>query len=174
MKCLVEKSRELGAPLVTSAEEAWWTSSPPLAVAIEGVEGLISLGEPTLSATPASEEETAALRSIAPSAFTSSDGAYRTTPNVAALLSGFARASVSFRAKSADGEEPSSLIFELGRWMREQGRLPSAFTCTFKLYLPNYSTVELCRQKLLYVMENCGTIDADFEAADADAFLDAT
>jgi hypothetical protein len=94
------------------------------------------------------------------------------------LLAGFARSSVSFRvdapsAAEGEGEAGAMITFELGRWMREQRRLPSAFTCTFKLYLPNYSTAELCRQKLLYVMENCGTIDADFDAADADAFLEA-
>lgn len=41
-------------------------------------------------------------------------------------------------------------------------RLPTATTCYFTLKLPNYSTYEILRDKLRYVIQNCSEIDTDF------------
>jgi hypothetical protein len=41
-------------------------------------------------------------------------------------------------------------------------RLPAATTCYFTLKLPNYTTVEVLKEKLRYVINNCAEIDADF------------
>ena len=50
-------------------------------------------------------------------------------------------------------------------------RLPTSSTCYFTLYLPNYSSYEILREKLLYVINNCTEIDADFLPDDgANAF----
>jgi len=44
-------------------------------------------------------------------------------------------------------------------------RLPSSHTCFFTLDLPAYSSVEICRERLLYCMSHCVTIDTDGAAA---------
>lgn len=41
-------------------------------------------------------------------------------------------------------------------------RLPTATTCYFTLKLPNYSSYEILRDKLRYVIQNCSEIDTDF------------
>jgi hypothetical protein len=41
-------------------------------------------------------------------------------------------------------------------------RLPSATTCYFTLKLPEYSSIDVLREKLKYVIINCSEIDADF------------
>jgi E3 ubiquitin-protein ligase HERC2 len=40
--------------------------------------------------------------------------------------------------------------------------LPTSTTCYFTLNLPEYSTYEILRDKLRYVIHNCSSIDADF------------
>lgn len=44
--------------------------------------------------------------------------------------------------------------------------LPKAHTCFFSLNLPKYSTQEIMREKLLYAMDNCIEMDADFRLAE--------
>ncbi|CAE7292661.1 Herc2, partial [Symbiodinium pilosum] len=44
-------------------------------------------------------------------------------------------------------------------------RLPSSHTCFFTLDLPAYSSVEICRERLMYCMSHCVTIDTDGAAA---------
>lgn len=41
------------------------------------------------------------------------------------------------------------------------GHLPEAHTCFFSLDLPRYSSVEIAREKLRYVIFNCTAIDGD-------------
>ena len=41
-------------------------------------------------------------------------------------------------------------------------KMPTSSTCYFTLSLPNYSTYEILRDKLRYVINNCCTIDTDF------------
>jgi len=41
-------------------------------------------------------------------------------------------------------------------------QMPTSSTCYFTLNLPNYSTYEILREKLRYVINNCSAIDADF------------
>ena len=41
-------------------------------------------------------------------------------------------------------------------------RLPTATTCYFTLKLPKYSTYEILKEKLKYVIANCSEIDTDF------------
>ena len=40
--------------------------------------------------------------------------------------------------------------------------LPKSHTCFFSLALPEYSSAEICREKLLYAITTCSSIDADF------------
>ena len=50
-------------------------------------------------------------------------------------------------------------------------RMPTSQTCYFTLHLPNYSSYEILRDKLRYVINNCSSIDADFFPDDGgDAF----
>merc|ERR1711924_441683 len=44
--------------------------------------------------------------------------------------------------------------------------LPKAHTCFFSLNLPRYSTKEIMREKLIYAMDNCIEMDADFRLAE--------
>jgi hypothetical protein len=44
--------------------------------------------------------------------------------------------------------------------------LPGASTCFFWLSIPNYSTLEVMRQKLTYAIHHCIDIDADFRVRD--------
>eukprot|EP00162_Nutomonas_longa_P006223 comp16806_c0_seq1/m.27362 comp16806_c0_seq1/g.27362 ORF comp16806_c0_seq1/g.27362 comp16806_c0_seq1/m.27362 type:complete len:277 (-) comp16806_c0_seq1:129-959(-) len=46
--------------------------------------------------------------------------------------------------------------------------LPTSHTCFFKLDWPNYSCVEVAREKLLYAIQNCQAIDTDNVANDFD------
>eukprot|EP01062_Namystynia_karyoxenos_P063113 TRINITY_DN55934_c0_g1_i1.p1 TRINITY_DN55934_c0_g1~~TRINITY_DN55934_c0_g1_i1.p1 ORF type:complete len:1846 (+),score=599.58 TRINITY_DN55934_c0_g1_i1:433-5538(+) len=46
--------------------------------------------------------------------------------------------------------------------------LPKAATCFFALELPNYSSVEVLREKLLYAIQHCSDIDTDFRAREFD------
>lgn len=45
--------------------------------------------------------------------------------------------------------------------------LPEAQTCFFSLILPNYSTVEVLKEKLLQAITSCKAIDTDFMVRDA-------
>ena len=50
-------------------------------------------------------------------------------------------------------------------------RMPTSSTCYFTLNLPKYSTYEILREKLRYVINNCSSIDTDFFPEDGgDAF----
>ena len=48
-------------------------------------------------------------------------------------------------------------------------RLPTAHTCFFSLHLPRYSSDEVMRKNLLYAIENCTALDADFRVRGSDA-----
>eukprot|EP00479_Gromia_sphaerica_P002636 TRINITY_DN13102_c0_g1_i1.p1 TRINITY_DN13102_c0_g1~~TRINITY_DN13102_c0_g1_i1.p1 ORF type:complete len:100 (-),score=14.37 TRINITY_DN13102_c0_g1_i1:52-351(-) len=39
--------------------------------------------------------------------------------------------------------------------------LPVAHTCFFSLELPRYSSKEIMRERIVYAIQNCRTIDAD-------------
>ena len=45
--------------------------------------------------------------------------------------------------------------------------LPMSATCFFQLFLPEYSSEEILRTRLLYAIYNCEAIDADFENNEA-------
>ena len=45
--------------------------------------------------------------------------------------------------------------------------LPHAQTCFFELSIPKYSSVQICRQKLLYAVENCTTME-DYSSGSTD------
>ena len=45
--------------------------------------------------------------------------------------------------------------------------LPHAKTCFFELSIPKYSSVQICRQKLLYAVENCTTME-DYSSGSTD------
>ena len=47
--------------------------------------------------------------------------------------------------------------------------LPKAHTCFFSLNLPKYSSQEIMKEKLLYAISNCLTMDADFRLTDQEA-----
>mmetsp|Transcript_4764 Transcript_4764/g.7799 ORF Transcript_4764/g.7799 Transcript_4764/m.7799 type:complete len:108 (-) Transcript_4764:16-339(-) len=49
------------------------------------------------------------------------------------------------------------------------GMLPQSQTCFFTLGLPEYSSKEVCYEKLLYAANNCNTME-DFDEHDAQAF----
>jgi hypothetical protein len=50
--------------------------------------------------------------------------------------------------------------------------LPVSHTCFFSLELPRYSSYERMREKILYAITNCRSIDIDFALNDADAESD--
>ena len=41
-----------------------------------------------------------------------------------------------------------------------------AHACFFSLHLPRYSSDEVMRERLLYAIENCTALDADYRADD--------
>ena len=52
-------------------------------------------------------------------------------------------------------------------------KMPTSSTCYFTLNLPNYSTYEILRDKLRYVINNCNAIDSDFFPDDGgEAFVE--
>ncbi|CCW61796.1 unnamed protein product [Phytomonas sp. EM1] len=51
----------------------------------------------------------------------------------------------------------------------DDDRLPHASTCFYWLTLPQYSSVEVMHDKLLYAIEQCTEIDADFRVYDDEA-----
>jgi hypothetical protein len=46
------------------------------------------------------------------------------------------------------------------------GSLPTSHTCNQQLELPRYSTKEILKERLLYAIANCTTIEMDFMATD--------
>ena len=48
--------------------------------------------------------------------------------------------------------------------------LPRSQTCFFALSLPRYSTLAICRAKLLYAVEQTTTMDADVRESEAASF----
>lgn len=48
------------------------------------------------------------------------------------------------------------------------GVLPRAATCFFAIELPDYSSLDIMKEKLYYSIENCVDIDTDFRARDTD------
>ena len=79
---------------------------------------------------------------------------------------------VSGRCKLPD---PRNIIIDhkisLYRSKNPDKRMPTSQTCYFTLNLPNYSSYEILREKLRYVINNCSSIDADFFPEDGgDAF----
>jgi hypothetical protein len=49
---------------------------------------------------------------------------------------------------------------------RPRDSLPISHTCFFRIDLPDYSSEEVLRQRLLYAIQYCGDIDADRGAHD--------
>lgn len=47
-------------------------------------------------------------------------------------------------------------------------RLPHASTCFYWLFLPNYSSLAVMKERLLFAIEQCIDIDADFRVHDGD------
>eukprot|EP00658_Telonema_sp_P-2_P083674 TRINITY_DN9125_c0_g1_i3.p1 TRINITY_DN9125_c0_g1~~TRINITY_DN9125_c0_g1_i3.p1 ORF type:complete len:580 (-),score=74.35 TRINITY_DN9125_c0_g1_i3:228-1967(-) len=45
---------------------------------------------------------------------------------------------------------------------------PKAATCFFAIEVPDYTTIEIMRHKLIYTVENCAEIDTDFRARETD------
>ena len=73
--------------------------------------------------------------------------------------------------------DPRNIAFEhkiaLHPINRPDMQMPTSSTCYFTLNLPNYSTYEILREKLRYVINNCSAIDADFLPDDGgDEFID--
>eukprot|EP01083_Nonionella_stella_P252110 869052_1 len=52
------------------------------------------------------------------------------------------------------------------------GSLPIGHTCFFTLDLPEYSTYEVLRERMLYAIENCTAIDMDFTTRDGEWQID--
>jgi hypothetical protein len=65
------------------------------------------------------------------------------------------RLKVMGAVSSADGAE-------------EDSKLPTASTCFFWLSLPNYSSYEILRDKLIFAVGECVDIDADFRVRDGE------
>jgi hypothetical protein len=49
---------------------------------------------------------------------------------------------------------------------RSKDSLPISHTCFFRVDFPDYSTIEIFKQRLLYAIQYCGDIDADRGAHD--------
>jgi len=46
--------------------------------------------------------------------------------------------------------------------------LPESHTCYFTLDLPEYSTYDIMREKLMYAIHNCKQIDTDFDVNESE------
>lgn len=73
--------------------------------------------------------------------------------------------------------DPRNIPFEhkitLHQMNRPDQQMPTSSTCYFTLNLPNYSTYEILREKLRYVINNCSAIDTDFLPEDGgNEFID--
>ena len=73
--------------------------------------------------------------------------------------------------------DPRNIAFEhkiaLSPINQPDMQMPTSSTCYFTLNLPNYSTYEILREKLRYVINNCSAIDADFLPDDGgDEFIE--
>jgi len=55
-----------------------------------------------------------------------------------------------------------SQTFTINQLSAGDDALPIAHTCFFSIDLPNYSTAEVLRKKVLYAIYNCTAIDVDF------------
>jgi len=56
----------------------------------------------------------------------------------------------------------NDLTIQLVKYQIPDIMLPSSHTCFFTLDLPNYSSIDVLRNKLLYAINNCVSIDTDF------------
>ena len=58
------------------------------------------------------------------------------------------------------------------RFMHTSGNpdsvLPTSHTCMFALDLPEYSSFEIMKKKMLYAIRECQAIDTDFNVNNAD------
>jgi len=69
---------------------------------------------------------------------------------------------MNFKLQGAQGEAKTS----------PDKYLPHAQTCFFSLSLPNYSTKEILREKLLYAINNSPNMDADVRLHNAEGWAD--
>eukprot|EP01119_Soliformovum_irregulare_P015716 TRINITY_DN445_c5_g1_i2.p1 TRINITY_DN445_c5_g1~~TRINITY_DN445_c5_g1_i2.p1 ORF type:complete len:227 (+),score=60.13 TRINITY_DN445_c5_g1_i2:116-796(+) len=62
------------------------------------------------------------------------------------------------------GTSESRFIFIMTEWHvdKPDTKLPAAHTCFFTIDLPKYSTQEIMKEKLLYAIRHCVSIDLDF------------
>jgi|TARA_B110000208_G_C11792694_1_gene438209 hypothetical protein len=58
----------------------------------------------------------------------------------------------------------------LGSDVDPDSYLPRSQTCFFALSLPRYSTLAICRSKLLYAIQQTTTMDADVRESEAASF----
>jgi len=66
--------------------------------------------------------------------------------------------------KESDFEAP----FKIQKHTGGEETLPSASTCFFSLMLPNYTSKEVLKQKLLFAVENVCTMESDYVTNDAE------
>lgn len=69
--------------------------------------------------------------------------------------------------KESDFEAPFKIQKDTGKKCGEQA-LPSASTCFFSLSLPEYSTKEQLKKKLLFAIKNVTTMETDFQTNSAE------
>lgn len=70
--------------------------------------------------------------------------------------------------KSSDFEAPFKILKDVKSKGNNEECLPSASTCFFSLTLPNYSSKDILRKKLLYAIENVFTMEQDFITNDTE------
>ena len=91
----------------------------------------------------------------------------RTTDRKAFLQYVWARNRLPSRV--ADFETPFKIVKDsLNSGDRADLALPSASTCFFSLTLPEYSTAEILREKLLFAIHNVSTMETDFQTNSAE------
>ena len=72
--------------------------------------------------------------------------------------------------KESDFEDPFKILKDTksNRKGESQTALPSASTCFFSLSLPEYSSKEILRQKLLFAINNVTTMESDYVTNDSE------
>jgi len=73
-------------------------------------------------------------------------------------------------SREADFEAPFKILKDTATHMNQQVDqvLPSASTCFFSLTLPDYSSQEILKQKLLFAISNVTTMETDFHTNNAE------
>lgn len=71
---------------------------------------------------------------------------------------------VEAAARGAQSERARAVAAAAAHTAFTDSRLPTAHACFFSLHLPRYSSEAVLRERLLYAIENCTVLDADFRA----------